>query len=270
MFKTKSIIYLIIFFPIFLLDIIFHKIYKKENSEISHQYMIRLFCFFGRKSNLIIKKILKENDLYQIETGKHSGAQVWGDFVESFRELHESAIAKKKEKPTKRQLDYYLRLADLVSNEELEKIIGNEDPREMDGKRIGEVIDDLRTATEDMPMPASVKQISYAKSLAESLEMDESTACKLVGLSNFNELTGGKSGTASDLIGNLKGKVDSTPRPPSPKQLNFIKNLAKKAELDEEVACKMVGISSYSELSGGRQGTASKLIETLRKKPKKK
>ena len=211
-----------------------------------------------------------ENDLDQIETGKHSGAQVWGDFVESFRELHESAIAKKKEKPTKRQLDYYLRLAALVSNEELEKIIGNEDPREMDGKRIGEVIDDLRTATEDMPMPASVKQISYAKSLAESLEMDESTACKLVGLSNFNELTGGKSGTASDLIGNLKGKVDSTPRPPSPKQLNFIKNLAKKAELDEEVACKMVGISSYSELSGGRQGTASKLIETLRKKPKKK
>ena len=67
MFKTKSIIYLIVFFPIFLLDIIFHKIYKKENSEISHQYMIRLFCFFGRKSNLIIKKILKENDLYQIE-----------------------------------------------------------------------------------------------------------------------------------------------------------------------------------------------------------
>ena len=63
--------------------------------------------------------------------------------------------------------------------------------------------------------------------------------------------------------------MDSTPRPPSPNQLNFIKNLAKKAELDEEGVCKMVGISSYSELSGGRQGTASKLIESLRKKPKK-
>ena len=121
-----------------------------------------------------------ETDLDQIETGQHSGAEVWEDFVDSFRELHESAIAKKKEKPTKRQLDYYLRLADLVSEEELVKIIGDDDPREMDGKRIGEVIDNLRTATEDMPMPASPKQISYAKSLAESLEMDESTACELV------------------------------------------------------------------------------------------
>mgnify|MGYP001271918858 CR=1 FL=1 len=102
----------------------------------------------------------------------------------------------------------------------------------MDGKRIGEVIDDLRTATEDMPMPASPKQISYAKSLAESLEMDESAACELVGLSNFSELTGGKSGTASELIGNLKGKVDSTPRPPSPKQLNFIKNFDILSEYD--------------------------------------
>ena len=99
-------------------------------------------------------------------------------------------------------------MADLVSEEELVRIIGDDDPREMDGKRIGEVIDDLRTATEDMPMPASPKQISYAKSLAESLEMDESAACELVGLSNFSELTGGKSGTASELIGNLKGKVD--------------------------------------------------------------
>ena len=211
-----------------------------------------------------------ELDLDQIETGQQKGAKVWDGFVNSFRQLHEAAISKKKETPTKRQLDYYERLASLVSDSELEAIIGSEEPQKMSGERIGEVIDKLRKATEDIALPASAKQISYAKSLAESLEIDESSACGLVGASNFSELTGGKSGTASALIGQLKDKTDSVPRPPSPKQLNFIKNLVKKADLEEDVACELVGITSYSELSGGRQGTASKLIESLRKKSSKK
>ncbi len=211
-----------------------------------------------------------ESDLDQIETGQQDGASVWDGFVNSFRQLHEAAISKKKETPTKRQLDYYMRLVALVSNSELEKIIGNEEPHKMNGERIGEVIDKLKKATEDIALPASVKQISYVQSLAESLEMDESSACGLVGVSNFSNLTGGKSGTASDLIGQLKNETDSIPRPPSPKQLNFIKNLVKKADLEEEVACKLVSINTYSELSGGRQGTASKLIESLRKKSSKK
>ena len=140
----------------------------------------------------------------------------------------------------------------------------------MNGERIGEVIDQLRKSTEGVAIPASAKQISYAQSLAKSLEMDEAIACGLVGLSSFSDLTGGKSGTASNLIGQLRDKTDSTPKPPSPKQLNFIKNLAKKADIEEEAACKLVGLASYSELSGGRQGTASKLIETLRKNSSKK
>ena len=95
-------------------------------------------------------------------------------------------------------------------------------------------------------------------------------ACSLVEVESFADLTGGKAGTASSLISKLKERTDSTPRKPSPKQVNFIKNLAKKAELEEKAACELVGVASYSDLSGGRQGTASKLIESLRKKQPKK
>ena len=118
-------------------------------------------------------------------------------------------------------------------------------------------------------MPASAKQLSYIENLASTLELNESAACELVELERFEELTGGKSGTASSLIGKLREKTDSIPRKPSPKQLNFIKNLVKKAELEEEAACKLVGADTYSDLLGGRQGTASKLIETLRKRSAK-
>ena len=72
------------------------------------------------------------------------------------------------------------------------------------------------------------------------------------------------------LIGKLKDLSDSKPRPTSVKQMNFVKNLANKAELDEESACKLVEVSAFSELSGGRSGTASKLISILQKKVPKK
>ena len=52
--------------------------------------------------------------------------------------------------------------------------------------------------------------------------------------------------------------------------MNFVKNLVSKADLDEEGACKLVDVSSFSELSGGRSGTASKLISILQKKVPKK
>ncbi|RZD38837.1 MAG: type I DNA topoisomerase [Methanobacteriota archaeon] len=211
-----------------------------------------------------------EVELDQIETGQQNGATVWDGFVNSFKLLHEKAISKKKETPTKRQLDYYIRLASLVSDSELEKVIGKEDPQTMSGERIGEVIDSLQKETEDIPLPASAKQLSYAQSLAESLELNEKSACNLVDVSKFEELSGGKAGTASQLIGLLRDKTDSVPKAPSPKQINFIKNLATKAKLEEADACNLVNVANYGELSGGRQGTASKLIETLRKKSPKK
>ena len=155
----------------------------------------------------------------------------------------------------------------MISDDDLNKILDGRDPLSMDGDKIGEVIDGLKKATEDVVLPASAKQLSYIEGLAKTLELNESATCVLVELERFDDLTGGKSGTASLLITKLREKTDSIPRKPSPKQLNFIKNLAKKAELEENVACKLVGVETYSDLSGGRQGTASKLIETLRKRP---
>lgn len=210
-----------------------------------------------------------ELDLDKIETGSHNSALVWSDFASSFKNLHEKALEMKKSKPTRRQIEYYERLASLITEEELNGILKGNDPFSMDGEKIGEVIDALRKATEGVALPASAKQLSFIESLASTLEIDETAACNLVEIESFADLTGGKSGTASLLIGKLKERTDSAPRKPSPKQINFIKNLAKKAELEEENACELVGAASYSELSGGRQGTASKLIETLRKRSSK-
>ena len=57
-----------------------------------------------------------ESDLDQIETGQQQGSLVWDGFATSFKQLHDSAILKKKEKPTKRQLDYYTRFCLLYTS----------------------------------------------------------------------------------------------------------------------------------------------------------
>ena len=212
-----------------------------------------------------------ELDLDKIETGSREAAEVWDNFVNYFRELHDNALKKKKEFPSKRQIQFYERLASLVASEKLEEILQGEDPLKCSSEKMGEIIDALMKETEGISLPPTAKQVSYIKSLAENLEMSEPQACDLVSISSFEELSGGKSGSASSLIGKLKDLSDSKPRPPSIKQINFVKNLVKKADLDEESACKLVEISEYSELSGGRSGTASKLIAILQKKaPKKK
>ena len=211
-----------------------------------------------------------ESDLDKIETGSRDAAEVWETFLNYFRELHDNALKKKKETPTKRQIQFYERLASLVSSEKLEEMLQGNDPLKYSSEMMGELIDSLMKETEGMSLPPTPKQVSFIKSLAENLEMDESQACELVSISSFEELSGGKSGSASTLIGKLKDLSDSKPRPTSVKQMNFVKNLVNKAELDEESACKLVEVSAYSELSGGRSGTASKLISILQKKVPKK
>ena len=211
-----------------------------------------------------------ESDLDKIETGSRDAAEVWETFLNYFRELHDNALKKKKEFPTKRQIQFYERLASLVSSERLEEMLQGNDPLKYNSEMMGELIDSLMKETEGMSLPPTAKQVSFIKSLAENLEMNESQACELVSISSFEELSGGKSGSASTLIGKLKDLSDSKPRPTSVKQMNFVKNLANKAELDEESACKLVEVSAFSELSGGRSGTASKLISILQKKVPKK
>ena len=53
-------------------------------------------------------------------------------------------------------------------------------------------------------------------------------------------------------------------QPASEKQLSWIAALTEGAKLTESEACAKVDAADFSELTGGRKGTASKLIEALR------
>ena len=114
-------------------------------------------------------------------------------------------------------------------------------------------------ALEQKKLKPTPKQLDYFARLISHLPEDE-----------VNRFTGGKS--AQEMTGtemrelieqiNLAHPADT--QPASEKQLSWIASLTEGANLTEAEACAKVDAGSFADLTGGRNGTASKLIEALR------
>ena len=207
-----------------------------------------------------------ESNLDDIELGNTAAPTAWHTFSEHFQALHLSALAKKKLTPTPKQLAYFDQITQRLSEEEIAAFTGGKASGEMTGSEIRDVIDVIMQAHPIESQPASQKQINWIASMAESAQLSEAEASTLVGVKGFDELTGGRKGTASALIEHLQKLTKDTPREASKKQLDWIKKLVTKAESTEADACALVDASRYGDLQGGVGGTASKLITILSKR----
>lgn len=208
-----------------------------------------------------------ENRLDSIERGDKPAHEVWDGFIVHFKKLHTIALELKSKTPTPRQKALFDRLwveTDEKRKSEILSEIDVENENEITGEQMKGVLDKL---TSETSLPPSEKQLKFINTLLEQSTGSHSDAFSAVGVSSLDELTGGRKGTASDLISHLLD--NSPPTPASPKQLKFIASLAEKAELDETAACALVDLKIYSELMGGRKGSASTLINELKKRGKK-
>jgi len=211
-----------------------------------------------------------EHSLDLIERGDRPAHEVWDTFVVKFKKLHSIALELKSRTPTPRQKALFDRLwveTDEKRKSEILAGIDVDDENKITGEQMKGVLDKL---TSETSLPPSEAQLKFVNSLLEQFKGKDSDAFSAVGVSSLDELTGGRKGTASNLIAYLLENTESTPSPASPKQLKFIANLAEKAELEEAAACALVNLKNYSELMGGRNGSASTLINELKKRGKKK
>ena len=211
-----------------------------------------------------------EATLDGIEAGERDAAEAWHRFVNSFREIHQHALDRKKLTPTPKQLAFFERLVANMSPEEVHEVTGGRPAAEVNGEEMAQLIDTLKDAHPLGAIPVSEKQSGWIQRMAESLKLPESEAAGLVDTASFAELTGGRDGTASKLIEILREREGKLPRDASEKQLKWVKQLADKAGLEEKEACQLVDAADWSALTGGRNGTASKLITVLRDQAKAK
>ena len=147
----------------------------------------------------------------------------------------------------------------------------------------------LPNAPEDFSQPSDVKSLSYHEAAGLLAQLREagvepvpsSAQLDLIdNLLNDLSLTGdelyeiipagdlGKirtSAAASRVIEDLNRLHDER-KPPSARQRLYIDGLLEKTAITGEDAATLIGLSSIGHLTGGRHGTASKLIEALNKR----
>ncbi len=113
-------------------------------------------------------------------------------------------------------------------------------------------------ALEKKKQSPTPKQLAFYHRITASLS-DEQLATYSGGKAP-EDMTGSEIREILDVISKAHPAEE---QPASEKQINWIAAMAESAQLSESEACALVGASSFGDLTGGRNGSASKLIEQL-------
>lgn len=192
------------------------------------------------------------------EADAPTAGALWEHWRDQIRELHEVARARKDSgqlTPSTRE-----RLHRLMENAP-EDVQGPADLDALSEKEGRDWVSKLKEAGVS-PAPTT-RQMNYLRRLMEDLQFSEDDAAELIGLDDFASLR--TSVQASALIDEL-GTLRDERRPPSRKQVALIERLRGELELSEEDAAALIDEETLDELTGGREGTASGLIDLLLEK----
>ena len=202
-----------------------------------------------------------EASLDGIEHGKIEAPDVWSNFVGGFSEAHTAALELRRSKPTPKQKSFLKQLLNSLSEEEQSKIMNGMSLEDIDGSTAKDLIEQLREM--NVVAGASEKQMSLILRLCDQLDISLDDAAILGEVNSIDELTGGRSGSASVLISKLIEIQGGRPRPPTERQIKYLRSLLEKAEVNEESFCKEYSTKSIEELDGS---VVSNSIQAMRER----
>ena len=200
-----------------------------------------------------------EEKLDLIEAGEAGAPEHWAHFVDTFRDMHNTALEKRREKPTLRQIQYLQAILNRMTEQEKKDLVGDSLVEELTGEQVRNIIDGLGDSAQSN-IPPSEKQIATILKLVDRLKIDLGLFLKDMGESDISELTGGRGGTASNAIGALI-ELDKD-SPATEKQVATIISMADSLEMPIEDAIAAVKTESIETIS---KSDASDLIGNLKK-----
>ena len=203
-----------------------------------------------------------EADLDTIENDTQSAPKVWHDFVDIFKEMNNVAKTKKRSIPSKRQIELLNNLVKNMSEEDILKSLKGKKPEELTGEEMRTTLDQI--IEEGGDFPASDKQMNLIIKLADQLGHSIEEICNMAKTDDINKLTGGKDGTASDLIDTLIKQSQLLPA--SEAQVKLVNKLAVREEIPLSDILSIADIVTIDEMT---KQDASKIIDTVMKKNKK-
>ena len=200
-----------------------------------------------------------EEGLDEVARGDTPAPARWEDWRDEIRDLHAAALEQKKQGgATLRQQQLLGRILKNTPEELLPAAERPTDPGSLSYQDAQGIIQRLREAGVH-PAPSEA-QLRLVRRLLEDLELDDAERDEVLGDGGVEGL--GTSTAASRVIDELQRLHDER-QPPSPKQRSYIESLMDDAGVSPDQAAELVGVSSLEELTGGREGTASRLIDEL-------
>lgn len=200
-----------------------------------------------------------EDNLDHIENGDADAATKWEQFSTIFRQIHNDALERRREKPTLRQLQYLESVMIRMDDKQKKQIIGERTLEELSGKEVRNIIDNLGEDTQSN-LPPSEKQIAAIIRLLDRLKLDYKEFLADFGANEISDLTGGRNGSASDAIGRLI-ELDRN-SPATEKQVSTIISMTDSLSMPIEQAMEAARTESIETIT---KSDASLLISNLKK-----
>ena len=202
---------------------------------------------------------IMESDLDSIEDGLAEAHSKWTEFEQLFRKIHLLALEKRKQKPTLKQIEYLQRILTNMSEEETAEILGNKSLMQLSGDDVKNILDEISEERKTNIAP-SEKQIALIIRVSDRLGLELDAILGEMGLTDLSELTGGKDGSASELIDRLLNMDRNSPA--TERQVTAIISMVEKLEMPIEQALEAVRTESIETIT---KSDASILIGNLKK-----
>ncbi|MEK9500351.1 type IA DNA topoisomerase [Gaopeijia maritima] len=197
-----------------------------------------------------------EERLDELASGDLGGAETWERWRDLIRDLHEAARDRKKSgTSTLQQQDMLTRL---LANAPEPRPIEPEAVADLTWSEAFELTNTLRESG-ILPAPTE-RQVGYIERLLGDLDLDDEELASIIGTSGVEGIR--TTAAASEVIDELQ-RIHDERRPPSAKQRRYIESLIEKSDLTEAEALALVDARELDDLTGGREGSASALIDQL-------
>jgi hypothetical protein len=194
--------------------------------------------------------------LDELASGELDAPETWERWRDLIRDLHEEARERKQSgESTLQQQDMLQRL---LANAPEPLPVEVEGIAALSWAQAQEVMSALRESGV-VPVPTD-RQRAYIERLLSDLALEDEEIVALVGEGGVEGIR--TTTAASEVIDELQALYDER-RPPSAKQRRFIEGLIEKVGIAEAEAAAMVDAVSLDDLTGGREGSASALIDAL-------
>jgi DNA topoisomerase-1 len=206
-----------------------------------------------------------EDNLNGIEHGRINGPEVWTGFVEEFRSMHNRALEKKREFPTPKQMALLESRIPHLNDKRRAELLSGKSLSELTGDDARSIIEQLFDSEEDNGhLPPSEKQTNLIVKLSDQAGLELDVTLEKAGVADISELTGGREGTASELISQMI--ENSKNLPATPPQVDLVNKLSEQYKVPLSEMLAIAGLKDISEMN---KADASIIINEMKKRSRR-